>query len=322
MISDMHAGKECNPKLIRGIEALIAQSRPDFVMLGGDQCLFREQDEIRDYFIKILEPILKRGLPWAAVFGNHDREAGIDIREEMKLYESIDGFLGESGPEELSGVGNYTIPVLSSGNNSVAYRIWALDSHRGHENTNKAFGLPADTVISLPNTDGYIINQSMPYPDQVAWYFNKSVEYEKQAGIKVPGVMFFHIMIPEFLYVSHNPEQTNAVGMQREKLESTLFNSGIFTFALQRRDIKGFFFGHDHLNSLQGEYCGITMACDAAVGYDMSAHDDMRGGRIIDLYENGDMQTRMLYLIDILGRDAFRDPGYFEGGSKYNIRVL
>lgn len=322
MISDIHAGDNCNPKVTKGIEALIKESRPDFVMIGGDQCLMREKEEIKKYFSHILDPILKRNIPWAAVFGNHDREAGLDIAEEMKIYETMDGFLGESGPEELSGVGNYVIPILSSKDNSVAYRIWAMDSHRGHENTNKAFGLPENTQITMPHSDGYIINQSMPYPDQVAWYYNNSVEWEKQEGKKTPGVMFFHIMMPEFLYVSHNPEQTNAIGLQREKLEATLLNSGLFTFALQRRDIKGFFFGHDHLNSLQGEYCGITMACDAAIGYNMSAHDDMRGGRIIDLYEDGSLQTRMLYLIDLLGKEAFRNPDYFEGGSKYNIRVL
>ena len=322
MISDMHAGENCSPKLIRGIEALVAESRPDFVMLGGDQILLKGKDEIRPYFCRILEPILKRGLPWAAVFGNHDREGGIGLDEEMEIYETIDGFWGEKGPEELSGVGNYVVPILSADGSRVAYRLWAMDSHRGHEDTNRAFHLPADTLISLPHTRDLIINQSMPYPDQVAWYYNTSCRLEKEEGRKTPGIMFFHIMLPEFLYVRQNPEQTNAVGIQRDRLEATLFNSGLFTFALQRGDIKGFFAGHDHLNTLQGEYCGVIMALDGAIGYNMSAHDDMRGGRVIDLYETGELQTRMLYLIDLLGKDAFRDPAYFEGGSKYNIRVL
>ncbi|HBL41639.1 MAG TPA: hypothetical protein DDY98_08870, partial [Ruminococcaceae bacterium] len=278
MISDMHAGEDCNPKLIRGIEALVAESKPDFVMLGGDQILLKQnKEDIRPYFCKILEPILKRKLPWAAVFGNHDREAGIDIAEEMEIYESMDGFLGEKGPKELSGVGNYVIPILSSDGEKTAYRIWAMDSHRGHEDTNKAFHLSEDTCVSLPRTNNLIINQSMPYPDQVAWYYNQSCQWEQQEGQKTPGIMFFHIMLPEFIYVSQNPEQTNAVGLQRESLDATLFNSGLFSFALQRGDIKGFFAGHDHLNTLQGEYCGITMACDGSVGYNMSTHDDMRG---------------------------------------------
>jgi len=323
MVSDFHAGEDCSPKLIRGLEALVAESRPDFVMLGGDQILEKPTGaEVRAYFCRILEPILRRNLPWAAVFGNHDRECGLDIAEEMEIYESIDGFLGEKGPEEISGVGNYSIPVLSADGSRVAYRLWAMDSHRGHEDANKVFHLPEDTRISLPHTENRIINQSMPYPDQVVWYYNNSCRFEKEEGRKTPGIMFFHIMLPEFLYVHQNPEQTNAVGMQRESLDATLFNSGLFTFALQRGDIRGFFAGHDHLNTLQGEYCGITMALDGALGYDMSAHDDLRGGRIIDLYETGEVRTRMLYLIDLLGKEAFRDPDYFEGGSKYNIRVL
>lgn len=323
MMSDMHSGDSCNPKMMRGMEALLEETKPDFVMLGGDQCIGRtDAAGVREYFSLLMEPVLKRRLPWAAVFGNHDREMGIDIAEEMKVYESMDGFLGEAGPEELSGVGNYVIPILASKGDGTAYRIWALDSHRGHENTYGAFSLPPETRVKLPHEDEFVISQSMPYPDQVAWYYNKSCEFEKLDGRKVPGIMVFHIMPPEFLYIRHNPEETGAVGNQREKLQATLFNSGLFSFALQRGDIKGFFAGHEHHNSLQGEYCGITMACDAAIGYNMSAHDDMRGGRIIDLREDGFLSTRMVYLIDLLGKEAFRDPDYFEGGSRYNIRVL
>lgn len=320
MLSDMHSGSDCNPKMIKGIEALVEEAKPDFVMLGGDQCLCVAKEKIKPYFEKIIEPILKRNIPWAAIFGNHDRECGIDIEEEMEIYETIKGFVGEKGPKDLSGTGNYIIPILSSKDDSVKYRIWAMDSHRGHESLIDKFHIENASAINLPFSPDYIVNQSMPYPDQVVWYYNNSKRFEEEDGKIVPGIMFMHIMLPEYLYVSHNPEETNAVGMQRESVQATLFNTGLFSFALERQDIKGFFFGHDHLNTLQGEYCGITMSCDGSIGYNMSTHDDMRGGRIIDLSEDGSMHTRMLYLIDLLGKDAFRDPDYFEGGSKYNIR--
>ena len=53
-----------------------------------------------------------------------------------------------------------------------------------------------------------------------------------------------------------------------------------------------------------------------------AAHDDLRGGRIIDLYENGEFFTRHVKLMDLLGKAALRDPAYFEGGDKYYIRDL
>ena len=65
----------------------------------------------------------------------------------------------------------------------------------------------------------------------------------------------------------------------------------------------------------------ITLAYDGALGYDMSAHDDLRGGRIIDLSEDGTMKTHQVRLMDLIGIDAMRDPGFFEGGDKYYIRV-
>ena len=63
--------------------------------------------------------------------------------------------------------------------------------------------------------------------------------------------------------------------------------------------------------------------CLAALGYNMSGHDDLRGGRVIDLYEkDGTVQTYNVKLMELLGRDAMRDPDYFEGGCKYFIRKL
>ena len=49
---------------------------------------------------------------------------------------------------------------------------------------------------------------------------------------------------------------------------------------------------------------------------------DYGGGRVIDLFEEGTVQTYMVHLMELLGRGAMRDPDYFEGGCKYFIRKL
>ena len=64
------------------------------------------------------------------------------------------------------------------------------------------------------------------------------------------------------------------------------------------------------------------MAYDSCVGYNMSAHDDLRGGRLIELNEDGSFETRHIKLMDLLGVDAMRNPDFFEGGCKYFIRKL
>ncbi len=325
-VSDFHAGKQNDPKLTVGLEALLKETKPDFVVFGGDQCLDRlTKEEVRTYFTGMIRPVLDRQLPWGAIFGNHDHECGIPVEEEIEVYESIEGCRFTRGPEELHGITNCCVPVLFHDSDRPAYFLWSLDSNRYVTDYSRLFGLERELTLKdfvLPIHNNYGQNGATPLFDQVNWYYQGSKEAEKTEGHKVPGVMFMHIPLPEYAEVLRNPEETHARGSVREKSGFSEISSGLFLAALERGDIRGFFFAHEHLIDLEGEYCGITMACDAALGYNMSAHDDLRGGRVIDLYENGRMDTHMVHLIDLLGRDAMRNPDYFEGGCPYFIRVL
>lgn len=323
MVSDFHAGENCNPKLIAGLEALLENTRPDFVMIGGDQCLNRQTPEaVRAYFCEIIEPILRRNLPWAAIFGNHDRETGLDIETEQRIYETVPGCLGTRGPEQLHGVGNFCLPVLAHDSDQTAYRLWAFDSHRSITDYTAAFGLPENTRYILPRHFNDGEDGAGVLYDQIAWYYKNSLAAERETGHKIPGVMFMHIPLPEYLLIYRNPEECDARGSKRASIGASELNTGLFFACLQRGDIRGIFFGHEHLTDLQGEYCGITMACDAALGYNMSAHDDLRGGRVIDLFEDGRMSTHAVKLWDIMGKACMRDPDYMEGGCRYFIRKL
>lgn len=322
MISDFHAGTDCSPKLMEGIDALLSHTQPDLVLLGGDQCLRKDTPQaVRDYMARIMEPVLRRSLPWAHVFGNHDRECGIALEEEEKVYESLPGCLSQSGPEGVSGVGNYCLSVLSARSDEPAYHIWALDSFAEVRDYVKNFGLPAETRFILPHCFGDGRVNATPMFDQVMWYYQESLRREKAAGRKIPAIMYFHIPILEFCLVARNPEECGAVGNKREDIQGSELNCGLFMACLQRGDVKGIFCGHEHLNDFQGQYCGITLAYDGCVGYDMSAHDDVRGGRVIDLKEDGSFQTHQVRLVDIMGKKAWRNPDFFEGGCPYAFRV-
>ena len=326
MISDIHAKANCSPKVTRGIEALLEETKPDFVMIGGDQCLLRDDiNEMRDNFCRIIEPILTKNLPWGSLFGNHDRERnnGIDLVEEESMYETIPGCLMERGPEDIHGVGNYRLPVYASdGSDEVKYNLWTLDSHRHIWDFFRKYSSDGTPTKVLPSHFNDGENGGTPLFNQVMWYYTESQRLEKEAGRKIPGIMFMHIPLPEYLEIIRNPEECGAIGSKRSTTDGSEISSGLFLAAVERGDIKGIYFGHEHLTDIQGVYAGITMACDAAIGYDMSGHDDLRGGRLIDLYEDGRMQTRTVKLMDIMGKEAMRNPDYFEGGCSYFIRKL
>ncbi len=318
-VSDFHAGKDYCKKLKVGLEALLENAKPDFVMLIGDQCLDKStRSEVKAYMEDIMEPVTKRNLPWSAVFGNHDREMGISVDEEIEVYSEIEGFHGETGPKEVSGVGNFFIPIYSENGGSVKFVLWGLDSGLYQRNT---LGY-AENELILPDLPFGNSSDGTPDFSQVMWYWNESVKLEKETGYKVAGIMFTHVPLPEFLYITRNPEQCHARGNLREAPACSVISTGLFNAAVERGDIKGFFFGHDHLNDLQGEYLGITMANDAALGYNMSAHDDLRGGRIIDIDINGNVETRMVTLWSLMGKECLRNPDFMEGGCQYFIRKL
>ncbi len=322
-ITDFHCGKDFNPKLTAGMEALLKETNPDFVMLGGDQCVERQTpEEAAEYMAKIMAPVLKRSLPWAAVFGNHDRETGLNLEDETDMYNTLPGCMAEKGPEELTGCGNYCLSVLSSKDDSPAFNIFCLDSNHEVDDYYEKFGIDRRSRIILPDHFNEGENGGGPLFDQVSWYYNESLRREKEAGKKIPAVMFMHIPVPEYLQILHNPEETGARGFKRATVGCTEINSGIFLASLQRGDVKGWFFGHEHHCDIEGKYCGVTLAASAALGYNMSAHDDMRGGRVIDLYENGEIHTNMVRLWDIMGPECMRDPDYMEGGIRYFIRKL
>ena len=88
MISDFHAGSRrkgfedgnpYSPKIKEAIEALVVETNPDFVMVGGDQCIGKSEAYLYNSFCDIMQPVLSRNIPWAHVYGNHDRECELTL---------------------------------------------------------------------------------------------------------------------------------------------------------------------------------------------------------------------------------------------------
>lgn len=327
MVSDFHVGARCNPKLIKALNALLDYTEPDLVILGGDLITASrsemDEEQFRKALENVLEPMISRKIPWIHVYGNHDKEGGFTNEYQQTVYESFPYCLSEAGPEELSGVGNYVRTIYSSKTGKPAFNIWAFDSHSEVRDYIKAFNLkPENSRVVLPHSLGSGSCQSSVMFDQVAWYYNKSMEMEKEYGYKIPALMVMHIPLMEYNLIANNPEETGFVGSKRERICAGELNPGLFMACLQRGDVKGIFCGHEHLIDFQGTYCGIMMGYDAALGFNMSAHDDLRGGRLFEINEDGTFETRNIKLMDLMGKEAIRNPEFIEGGDRYFIRKI
>lgn len=316
LVSDLHGGEKYFRPQKKALHILLEETKPDLVLFGGDMVVSGmfwahecREETLRDYLTYTMEELEEKKIPWAHVYGNHDGESKFALTPDLqrkallmqqKVYESFPHCISGQGDLELHGMSNYVLPVKSSSGDGVAYRLYAMDSLSSVTDFAHACNMP-DCSFRFPNNLVPGQNRdSLPLTDQVFWYYNESLRAEKEDGKKTPAMMWMHDPLPELRLIELNPEECKFEGRKGENCCCSVMNTGLFMACLQRGDIKGIFFGHDHLNDYCGELFGIKMGYDGAL-YDMRRDrdiEDNRGGREIILYENGDLLTKQIRLKD------------------------
>lgn len=282
------------------VNAAIDRAQPDFIVLLGDNTAGWwkgvDKAETQAAIDAVAKPIDERGIPFALVFGNHDHEGLCDeangmTEEEAKefilaRFRTYKNCLAVEG-EELTGVGNYNLPILNSAGDKAVFNLWFMDSNP-----------------YAPEEEGG--GYGYVHEDQTAWYQRTSDALKAEnGGEPLPSLLFQHIIVPEAYemfntvkfgtkgavrgnssfhdkWFTVNPEYVYE-GELNEGPCSPNTNHGQFESWLAQGDIIGAFFGHDHVNDFAGVYKGIHLvACPAATFYSYGNH---RGVRTITLDE-------------------------------------
>lgn len=292
-LTDIHAGVGMSAQTKPAVDAMIRYAGPDMVLIGGDTFGCRigvtKPEQVREYLDLLAELLEERQIPWAHVYGNHDDNLGVSREIQQEIYESYPWCVSKRGERDISGVGNYVLPVLRSDSDEVALNIWALDAHN-----------------------------SMPGFDQVNWYYQTSKAIEECFGRKIPSILYLHIPLPEYCYVIEHPEECGTVGTVTGGFDREWENSGLFQACVERGDVKGIFCGHEHFHDMSGTYKGIRLSFGASCGYDAGSDNTLRGGRIIEFSEKapGEMNTYMVHLRDICGAKAIAWPSRLLDGPE------
>ncbi len=313
-IADIQDGVYLTPATKRFLKESIAYSKPDLIVLTGDNTSGGSTGigvpGIDDLGAKIainniMSVFEDAGIPVAVTFGNHDAEhTSLSKEELLAIYNSYDCCVAIDEGADIYGCGTYNLPVYSSSDaEKIAYNIWITDSNMYDE-----------------------VNGGYDYvhEDQIAWYISKSNELKAQNGGKpVPSMMFQHIVVPEIFdalkevpegtensyehngkYYVLNPENTKA-GVLRETPCPSKTNSGQFDAALNQGDMVAMFFGHDHKNTYEISYKGIDLVCTPGAGFG-SYGDDGRGVRVIDIKEGTtDYETYIIKYLDFYAADEY-----------------
>jgi hypothetical protein len=238
---------------------ILDAERPDLAVFTGD-VLFGP--ECRDPVASLrgaVGPVLERGIPWALVFGNHDDEGGASRADLLAAACALPGCLAEPGPRHLPGVGNYRLPVLAAAGDRPAAFLYFLDS----------------LGYAPPQVGGY----AWIGHEQVSWYRGLAKDPT------VPGLMFFHIPLPEFDEVWRTRP---CRGWRGEPVCCPKLNSGLFCALREAGEVLAVFVGHDHLNDFEGELHGIRLCYGRAGGFAGYGREGMaRGARMIRLRQGG-----------------------------------
>ena len=243
------------------VKTVIEREKPDLVMLTGDIVCSKNT---KNAWLKLAQVLIDAKVPWAVTLGNHDPEYELSKEEIMNTIVNLPYSLTESGPKEISGYGNYILPIQSSKSHETAALCYAFDSHTSFE--------PPSIFGAYEWIDF----------NQIAWYKEQSAAFTKQnKGTPLPALAFFHIPFPEFKEVIG---KRTTYGISSERVCSPDINSGMYTAMIESKDVMGVFVGHEHDNNYIGCLRGICLAYGMVSGRQCYGRIG-RGARIIDLYE-------------------------------------
>ena len=265
--TDIHwnDGDEKNLQSLALMKSILDIEKPNLVVLTGDIISGGPTKEPTTAIKTVLSPMIERKIPWAYVLGNHDGEGVYSKEQIIQLAESLPYSLTSRGPTNITGVGNYWLPVYSSTGDKQSATIYCIDSN-AYEKTNHD-------------------NYDWIYPNQIQWYRETSLKLTAaNGGTPLPALAFFHIPLPEFNDIWNTGK---CLGRKNETICSPKINSGFLAAMLEMGDVMGLYVGHDHYNDFEGNWYGIRIGYGRQTGYTKNVVEDMpRGARVIELQEN------------------------------------
>lgn len=238
--------------------------KPDLVVFTGDVIFSKPARETLD---KALEATIKRKIPFAVTWGNHDDEHDM-TRKELAEYVATKAGCLNTTAEGVSGLCNFVLPVKSADGTKDAALLYMFDSH-------------SYSPVKEIRGYGWIKH------DQVEWYNRTSKQFtEANGGAPLPALAFFHIPLPEFHDAVRN-ESAYMVGTRKDKACAPEINSGLGNAMLKAGDVMGVFVGHDHVNDYVVDWRGILMGYGRFTG-GCTVYNGLplgNGARVIEITE-------------------------------------
>ncbi len=303
------------PAMLKMLDKAYDRVSPDLAVMTGDQILGNhlrdcnnwtrltvrdkagEERALRTALKKLLEPIERRGIPFAMVYGNHDDMNLVTKEEQADMYRAYPHFIGADANDSSVECDTCNLPVYSEDGGKMLWNLWLLDSARFDKQTRRC--------------SAYVT------PETVAWYEKKSAELrDANGGVPVPALMFQHIPLPETLAFAGECEKKDASckeGGRYYKLKPGISgvmgeypsvceqNVGQFEAIKRCGDVKAVVCGHDHLNNFEARLDGVDFIQTGGASFRCYGSSKTRCVRVFELHENGEYRTFTISYWDLMG---------------------
>lgn len=292
-ITDTQEVYKVNPDTVKLISLALDKEQPDFVVFTGDQikgysASFKgdTKRKITSTLGEIFSPVIERGIPFTATFGNHDNNCSIENSEQMEIYKTFPGFIC-GNPRSPHDAGTFSLQIKDSNGSNYVFCLYVIDSNSKEK-------------------DG---TYSPVFKEQVEWYKTERDRLFEINGKFLPALVFQHIPVPEIFkaikrvkkgtkgaveaFYSHSnefyvlfDETIKNGGFMHESPAAPDRNCGEFEAMKEKGDVLGIFFGHDHINSFVKNVKGIDLGYTQGAGFNVYGPGKERGVRVFELNES------------------------------------
>lgn len=229
---------EADPRTLEFVGRILDSEKPDLVVLSGDQINGETSPDAQTAVFKFAELFVKRSIPYALIFGNHDDEGSLSRAALMSMMDTLPYSLSEAGPATVDGVGNYIVEVLARGtSHDSALTLYLLDTHAYSPDESRFHGYD------------WLKRSQIDWFRERAQTLRTSSAHKDYAHIRL-NMAFVHIPLPEYRDTALVVEGT---GTWREPPTAPAFNAG-FKDVLVENGIFAVSCGHDHAN----DYCSLA----------------------------------------------------------------
>lgn len=269
-------GSEHSQLTIDMMNQVLDAEKPDLVIFTGD---IVTGTPVKEGFEFVLDPVIRRQIPYAIVYGNHDDEQKLSRAELSDMLKHFPYNISRAEKiKDVTGYGNYVIEIKDKNDKKTAALLYCMDSNAYSTLKNKSVG-------------GY----GWFTADQIEWYCKQSNKYIKKNDDKpLPALAFFHIPFPEYkqIYIDTTYKY---IGTQLEPVCSPDINTGMFSAMLHQGDVMGTFVGHDHNNDYIFNMYNIALAYGRFSGSKNTYGDLPNGARVIELAQDNRAFTTWIY---------------------------